>query len=254
MVRRGKGFTLIELLVVIAIIAILAAILFPVFAKAREKAKQAGCQSNLKQIGLAWLMYAQDYDETTCSSLISYPGNPDPHVWPDRLYPLELLQPYIKNTQLFICPGDPTPVNWQWGLPNSKAWDMSYGYNVQASAASPPHNWVDMGVAGIRLALLSVPAATVCWTDSQSLLASASVPSPGFSHPCPGWTGHALGAGWAVAYAGIECHNGGVSVAWCDGHVTWQKINGKDWQEACDPNIVGLNFVNDYRPWTVEDD
>jgi len=60
--HRNKGFTLIELLVVIAIIAILAAILFPVFAKARAKARQASCQSNLKQIGLAWAMYAQDYD------------------------------------------------------------------------------------------------------------------------------------------------------------------------------------------------
>ena len=63
--KRRKAFTLIELLVVIAIIAILAAILFPVFARAREKARQASCQSNLKEIALAWLMYAQDYDERT---------------------------------------------------------------------------------------------------------------------------------------------------------------------------------------------
>src|ERR687895_617837 len=63
--RRNYGFTLIELLVVIAIIAILAAILFPVFAQARDKARQAGCLSNQKQLGLAWLMYSQDYDETS---------------------------------------------------------------------------------------------------------------------------------------------------------------------------------------------
>ncbi len=61
--RSHRGFTLIELLVVIAIIAILAAILFPVFAQAREAARKASCTSNLKQIGLAWLLYAQDYDE-----------------------------------------------------------------------------------------------------------------------------------------------------------------------------------------------
>src|SRR5689334_18615127 len=66
MMRKAKGFTLIELLVVIAIIAILAAILFPVFAQAREKARQPTCISNMKQIGISWLMYAQDYDETGC--------------------------------------------------------------------------------------------------------------------------------------------------------------------------------------------
>src|SRR2546429_9341329 len=75
--RRNAAFTLIELLVVIAIIAILAAILFPVFAKAREKARQASCTSNVKQLGLAWMMYVQDYDEMypPTNSTQSAPGN-----------------------------------------------------------------------------------------------------------------------------------------------------------------------------------
>src|SRR3954447_724453 len=73
--RSRRGFTLIELLVVIAIIAILAAILFPVFAQAREKARQVGCLSNLKQMGTATMMYVQDYDETYPSNLaLSIPG------------------------------------------------------------------------------------------------------------------------------------------------------------------------------------
>jgi prepilin-type N-terminal cleavage/methylation domain-containing protein/prepilin-type processing-associated H-X9-DG protein len=95
-----SGFTLIELLVVIAIIAILAAILFPVFAQAREKARAASCLSNTKQIGLAMRMYAQDYDEINVGSY-SYPN-----TWRQcpQLIWADLLQPYIKNLQLFACP------------------------------------------------------------------------------------------------------------------------------------------------------
>jgi prepilin-type N-terminal cleavage/methylation domain-containing protein/prepilin-type processing-associated H-X9-DG protein len=93
-----RGFTLIELLVVIAIIAILAAILFPVFAKAREKARQTSCLSNLKQLALASRMYGQDYDESVTPCQLGNPG-PNPfYMWST------LLQPYIKNQQIFICP------------------------------------------------------------------------------------------------------------------------------------------------------
>ena len=93
---RGKGFTLIELLVVIVIIAILAAILFPVFARARENARRASCQSNLKQIGLGFLMYAQDYDSVLPSlgfaagETITYPdGTVAQPYWPARIYPYQ---------------------------------------------------------------------------------------------------------------------------------------------------------------------
>ena len=104
--KRHHGFTLIELLVVIAIIAILAAILMPVFAQAREKARQAGCQSNLKQIGMAFRMYVQDYDERFPAN--SPPGSPSNyHIvyagsWNGWIS--NLLQPYEKNYQIYVCP------------------------------------------------------------------------------------------------------------------------------------------------------
>ncbi len=105
--RSARGFTLIELLVVIAIIAILAAILFPVFARAREKAKQTSCLSNMKQMGLAMLSYAQDYDERFMRSA-GYRGEPlvlddDPDVY---AYWWQQLMPYMMNEQILACPAD----------------------------------------------------------------------------------------------------------------------------------------------------
>ena len=116
--KKRRGFTLIELLVVIAIIAILAAILFPVFARAREKANQASCQSNLKQIGLAFKMYASDYDTRNPQITSGQPalwGCPDYSCSggenPDgRWY--NVIKPYVKNDQIFVCP---SRANWTHG-------------------------------------------------------------------------------------------------------------------------------------------
>ena len=102
-----KGFTLIELLVVIAIIAILAAIIFPVFAKAREKARQASCLSNVTQITLAILLYAQDYDERLPQLKQGWPTT----YWPERCWP------YVKNIQVFVCPSnDRAPLIPSYGM------------------------------------------------------------------------------------------------------------------------------------------
>jgi len=109
---RQRGFTLIELLVVIAIIAILAAILFPVFAKAREKARQASCLSNLKQMGIAFLMYTSDYDEM-------FPPNPE---WKGRV------QPYIRTVEINRCPS-------RKQLP----WYYGQGYNIGCFGGFGPY-------------------------------------------------------------------------------------------------------------------
>ena len=97
--NRKSAFTLIELLVVIAIIAILAAILFPVFARARENARRSSCASNLKQIGLGFIQYTQDYDEKYMPVFVNL--GPDSKMWAQQL------QPYIKSVQLFACPSNP---------------------------------------------------------------------------------------------------------------------------------------------------
>ncbi len=123
---KSRGFTLIELLVVIAIIAILAAILFPVFARAREKARQTSCLSNLKQIGLGCLMYTQDYDEYfvahyrgPASSPVLYPGGNSYTglMWYWAIYP------YVKNIQIFSCPS----ISYKWN--GNYTGGIRYGYS-----------------------------------------------------------------------------------------------------------------------------
>ncbi|MCS7191922.1 MAG: DUF1559 domain-containing protein [Armatimonadetes bacterium] len=145
---RG-GFTLIELLVVIAIIAILAAILFPVFSRAREKARQTSCLSNVKQIGLGILQYAQDYDER-----LPFPWYGPNAPWHDadpnlcKKY-LDVIEPYVKNIQIFRCPSRP---GQGWGGGHAyRPWGYSYhcGANWGTSLAEihSPANKILLGDA-----------------------------------------------------------------------------------------------------------
>ncbi len=131
---RIRGFTLIELLVVIAIIAILAAILFPVFARAKEQAKKASCMSNMKQIGLAMMMYAGDYDD-----VFMHNGNPrwypqgEPYPYPHTWYYgwVALYEPYVKNAQLAVCPSDSTKGNPDGWPPHRGDPRSSYSARLQ---------------------------------------------------------------------------------------------------------------------------
>ncbi|MBI5833531.1 MAG: DUF1559 domain-containing protein [Armatimonadetes bacterium] len=120
-----RGFTLIELLVVIAIIAILAAILFPVFAKAREKARQSSCISNGKQLGIAILQYAQDYDEQLCPPAVGVVDTPTAYGWQD------LVQPYIKSSQAFDCPS--AAIKMRYNAATGRFWRRRGGVGAGAT-------------------------------------------------------------------------------------------------------------------------
>jgi prepilin-type N-terminal cleavage/methylation domain-containing protein len=131
--KPNKGFTLIELLVVIAIIAILAAILFPVFAQAREKARSISCLSNTKQLGLAIMMYTQDYDENlpygTSNPALSVPSFG--LGWAGQIYT------YTKNAQMLKCPDDATPNLPAGGAVPYNKYAVSYVYNYNLPRYSP---------------------------------------------------------------------------------------------------------------------
>ena len=135
MPQRRSAFTLIELLVVIAIIAILAAILFPVFARARENARRSSCQSNLKQIGLGVMQYTQDYDEKFPMALDSGTGGTYNFTW------VRAIQPYIKSVQVFQCPSDPdagqpAPAAGWAGVKISYAGNALYSNHVDGSGGN----------------------------------------------------------------------------------------------------------------------
>jgi prepilin-type N-terminal cleavage/methylation domain-containing protein/prepilin-type processing-associated H-X9-DG protein len=188
---RQRGFTLIELLVVIAIIAILAAILFPVFAKAREKARQTSCLNNQKQLALGWTMYVQDYDE-------AFPPychyNYDTSSWTVRWY--TLLEPYIKNKQVWICPSDNnTSEDWR-----------SYGYNgynlVTTVWNLKPAN------AALRLAELTNP--------SETIMAGETLENQYFLYYPSQMNDNTLN--WRFTFSR---HNDGANYSFCDGHAKW---------------------------------
>ncbi len=156
--RWPKGFTLIELLVVIAIIAILAAILFPVFAQVRESARATSCASNMKQLSLGVMMYTQDYDETLPMA-VNYAAAA---TAPDRMW-MATVQPYVKNTGIFLCPSSRSNSRFEpdWA---GRGW-LPIGYN--ARAAFDPAG-VEGPASVTPLSMLDESARTVLFAETAS--------------------------------------------------------------------------------------
>lgn len=222
-----KAFTLIELLVVIAIIAILAAILFPVFARARENARRTNCVSNVKQMGLGMMMYAQDYDENipgrntfqgrgvgyNCSSgatgcVLLY------DVINNRPY---LLEPYLKNRQIFICPSRPA---------DASAYRGDYGLN-------------GLLIYGASLASIELPAEMVMFADDTAGSRTLYTPSQGRTlwganyNKNHGTTPSAADDGITFPWGR---HLDGVSVGYADGHAKWMRVE-KMWNNGVNTRL-----------------
>lgn len=221
---RRRGFTLIELLVVIAIIAILAAILFPVFARAREAARQSNCSSNVRQLSTAVLMYVQDYDEilpaTDCNALSAG------QAWDIAC------QPYLKNIGVFHCPSQPPTAGTLvqagganpcgGGRPNLPTnftdHRLNYAYNLVRQSAS----MAQINKVSSQFMLMEKDTA-YAWTmldENGAARANTYVPAALVPALPPNSTN-----------AWRDRHNGGSNVSFMDGHVKWFKedkiLNGQ---------------------------
>jgi prepilin-type N-terminal cleavage/methylation domain-containing protein/prepilin-type processing-associated H-X9-DG protein len=212
-----RGFTLIELLVVIAIIAILAAILFPVFAKAREKARQSSCLSNMKQLATAELQYCQDYDETyePCYTL-----NP-------TVYFTVSLGAYIKSDQIFICPGDNVPFTIASSSSSTKCSYVA-NYNLHPSPGAT-------AMVVITMTQVRDPANTLSYAPNAD--GNPTGLTPNQCEPTAGTSGSASSSGYPWARVNLTRHNGGANYCFCDGHAKWL---GKG--EATSATIAHWNY------------
>ncbi|HEY3330918.1 MAG TPA: DUF1559 domain-containing protein [Capsulimonadaceae bacterium] len=245
--KASRGFTLIELLVVIAIIAILAAILFPVFATAREKARQTTCTSNLKQLGIGALQYVQDYDEiyptvafdtpTCCTTNWGRTG------WAGKMYP------YVKSTGVFSCPSDPT----EKASGNNV---LSYAFNYNLSAEK--YNSLKGKYGGFSSTLLISPTLTVLLFEMQKCQnvltdpnESASPTGNGVKFYDGNWgalyatgvfPGRSLdvpvGNSWGNAFAKTGRHGDGSNYLAADGHVKFLLTSKVSAGGTCNSNYT----------------
>lgn len=239
--NRKQGFTLIELLVVIAIIAVLAAILFPAFARAREMTRRASCASNFKQLGLAMMQYTQDYDErfppfSQGAGNVGFQGfnGLDGARWGDEIYP------YIKNTQIFDCPSGNKTMKVYPGGQYFDIGTYSYGY-VAASDATFP-----VGVASRSMAEIEDSSGTLMLVeDGREDDGSANPETQGRLIPQVGESLEALGGRLnGFRHTGVvenDYADYAFNACYVDGHVKWTRLVDS-WQNG----YMG--------PWTIAAD
>lgn len=265
--QRRQGFTLIELLVVIAIIAILAAILFPVFAQAREKARAISCLSNLKQMGTASMMYAQDYDESLVfagnryqhQNDMCFNGNTNqsgPTSWVDWEIPLI---PYTKNTQIFICPD-----RHQFGC-NGYAMNTDSSNDDFPGSPSPPGVFANNGsLPPVTLAGVIAPAELLFLYDShdEQLENAPSATQLGDGVPdteawesMDAWLQFVRGAFGGpfsettlISHfpSGPWRHTNMINISWLDGHAKTMRFSSLQQKNLCieDTNYTASNDAN----------
>ena len=261
--KQKHGFTLIELLVVIAIIAILAAILFPVFARARDNARRVSCMSNLKQIGLGFMQYAQDYDEryplpmwesasTYTSTVASGSGHtfimqdPVDSGTPAGRYEfspgsgfghyygwMDFIFPYVKSVQIFTCPSYAVKVSSQ-----QRASTPSYGYNGSISNLKPYPSQPPLSLSAIKLS-----SQTILIIEAPSFYSHVDV----YGHSYCSTNG-AITPGSAMHEA-LWPHFAGHNVTFADGHTKWVKRGGS----AVCPTIATSDKAAD-KLWTWDPD
>jgi prepilin-type N-terminal cleavage/methylation domain-containing protein/prepilin-type processing-associated H-X9-DG protein len=244
-----KGFTLIELLVVIAIIAILAAILFPVFASAREKARTTTCQSNLRQILQGMKMYSSTYDEYECPPFKYVANRTYLYWWQD------LLQPYYKTYDTFICPSDQEPFVWNslrpkgykplvgsYGINTIEFWTVTkewtgktllhHGYRDPTYGSGGTQDSGDDVGASVSESDVKDPANCI-WVCDSSFIEIYD----------ERWVDYANKTGRTRSDYGVEGrHNKGFNALFGDGHVKWIKYGSSQphqWSIQDDANVPG---------------
>lgn len=229
----GSAFTLIELLVVVAIIAILAAILMPVFAAARERARGTTCLSNARQLGMGVAMYVQDHEGYP---MMSSPASASPRTrWPDYLFP------YVKNEQLFLCPSSGQDVRTKAWAHNSALRFGGYGYNYQylgnsrfpftsldAAVAVPAQTLAIADTNGVRKDDGTLGGGDYCIDPPLPSLRGSGRPSGYYAVPPDCGSGQPGPGRWGCRSVPAERHTSMVVAIFCDGHAKAQRLSALD--------------------------
>lgn len=258
---QKRAFTLIELLVVIAIIAILAAILFPVFAQARAKARQTACLSNEKQIGNALMMYLQDYDEALPApdwgnvpgytgperSAFAWQGNGATGTGPNAPCWADVFQPYIKSTDVFLCPNDDSglgTVGNVKGAPTLIGKPLSYALNTFFYNTNTGSHFGTNYDGSATYAMMKNPSSKLYIVEVYSSRAAELFNPSRTATLAPGQN-----------TIDLSRHSGGSNYLYADGHAKWHKT--PNWPTASaqwTPAVANANAYKQWFPWIDEEE